>query len=98
MAAVGVWCRITVVGPGGVTVARSVLRGPGAPDLGAVDDVARLTLLAQRSGVAVVLTEVAPALSALLELAGLGVEVEGQAELREEALGVQEGQEEVHPG
>ncbi len=63
-----------------------------------MDDVARLALLAGRLGGGIVLTEVSPALRTLLELAGLRVEVEGQAELGEEPLGVQEGQEEGHPG
>jgi hypothetical protein len=77
MAGFGVWCRVTVVGPDGLALAVCALGGSGAPDLGAVDDVARLTLVAKRCGGAVVLTEVSPALKSLLDLAGLGVEVEG---------------------
>jgi hypothetical protein len=98
MAVTETWCRVTIVGPDGSELARRVLSGPGAPDLGAVDDVARLALAAGRHGCAIVLAEVCPALRELLELAGLGVEVEGQAELGEEPFGVQEGQEEIHPG
>jgi len=98
MPAVELWCRVTVVGPDGAELARSVLAGPGAPDLAAVDDVARLALLAGRLGGGIVLADVSPALRALLELAGLCVEVERQAELGEEPLGVQEGQEERHLG
>jgi hypothetical protein len=92
------WCRVTVVGPDGTELARYGLEGVGAPDLRAVDAVARAMLAVGRVGGTVVLGEVAPALAALLELAGLGVEVEGQAELGKEPLGVQEGQEERHPG
>ncbi|HXQ76334.1 MAG TPA: hypothetical protein VN791_07560 [Acidimicrobiales bacterium] len=98
MAVVELWCRVTVVGPDGAEVGCWVLTGPGMPDLGAVDDVARLALLARRLGGAVVLTELSPALRTLLELTGLRIEVEGQAELGKETLGVQEGQEEGHPG
>jgi len=87
-----------VVGPDGAELACCLLGGPGAPDLEAVDDVAHLALLAGRLGGGIVLAEVSPALRALLELAGLRVEVEGQAELGKEPLGVQEGQEERHPG
>lgn len=105
MAAVQLWCRVRVVGTDGAELARCVLEGPGAPDLGAVDDLARLVLLAGRFGGGIVLAEVSPTLGALLELAGLRVElgglrveVEGQAELGEQPIGVQEGQEERHPG
>jgi hypothetical protein len=48
MAAVELWCRITVVNPDGAELACWVLEGPGAPDLGTVDDVASRALLARR--------------------------------------------------
>ncbi len=92
------WCRVTVIGPDGAEVTSHVLGGPGAPDMGTVDQVARLTLMAVRLGGAVVLTDVCPAFQTLLELAGLGAEVEGQAELGEEPLGAQKGQEPRHTG
>jgi hypothetical protein len=92
------WCRVTVVGPDEAELAAGVLEGPGAPDLGAVDDVARLALVAKRLGGALVLTEVAPALQVLLELAGLPVQVQGKTEGRKEPLGVEQRQEERHPG
>jgi hypothetical protein len=98
MNGVQLWCRVRVVGPDGTELACCRLEGPGAPDLEAVDNVAHLALLAWRLGGGIVLAEVLPALQALLELAGLRVEVSGQAELEEEPLGVQEGQEESHPG
>ncbi len=74
-----------------------MLRGPGHPDLDAVDAVARLALLAGHLGSHIVLAEVSPELDGLLELAGLRVEVERQSKLREESLGVEEVQEEGHP-
>jgi hypothetical protein len=98
MAALERWCRVTVVGGGGAVLAAGVIEGTGAPDLGAVDEVARLALLAARSGATMTIADVSPAMAELLELAGLRVQVEGQAEGREEPLGVEEVQEEVHPG
>jgi hypothetical protein len=91
------WCRITVVGPDGAVVASAVLEGPGAPDLATVDDVARRALVAARLGGTIVVEDVSPAMRELLDLVGLGVEVEGKAKCGEEALGVQEVQEEIHP-
>jgi hypothetical protein len=95
---VHLWCRVQIVGADHTTLARHQLGGPGLPDLGAVDDVARLALRARRLGGRIILSDVSPALRSLLDLAGLTVEVEGEAEGREEPLGVQEGQEELHPG
>ena len=91
------WCRITIVGPDGTEVASAVLEGPGAPDIATVNDVARQALLAARLGGAIVLDDVSPTMRELLDLAGLGVEVEGKAECGEEPFGVQEVQEEIHP-
>jgi hypothetical protein len=98
MDTVEVWCRVTVVGPAGPEVVTCVLEGQGSPDLAAVDDVARLALLAVRLGGRIVLAEVSPAFRTLLELADLSVEVEGQVESGEEPLGIQRGQEEAHGG
>ena len=67
----------------------------GPPGLGAVDLLARLQLTARRAGGRVRLRDPAPSLHALLDLVGLRFEVEGQAEQREPALGVEE---EVEPG
>jgi hypothetical protein len=92
------WCRVTMVGPDGVALASELLEGPTAPDMGAVDDVARLALLAKRIGGGVILSEVSSDLRALLELTGLGVEMEGKPERREETLGVQQIEEEGHSG
>lgn len=95
---VNLWGRVQIVGADDTTLACHQLGGPGPPDLGAVDDVARLALLARRLGGHIVLSDVSPALRSLLELAGLRVEVEWEAERREEPLGIEEGQEELHPG
>jgi len=98
MAAVQPWCRVEVVGPDGTVLAGCLLEGPGEPDLGAVDRVARLALVALRLGGAISLTEVSAAMRALIHLAGLPVEVEREAEGGKEPLGVKERQEEAHPG
>src|SRR5579864_1681155 len=91
------WCRITIVDADGSVMGSSVLEGQGAPDLGTVDVVARLALVAARLGARIALHDVSPAMRELLELAGLCVDVERKAEFGEEPLGVQEGQEEIHP-
>jgi hypothetical protein len=95
------WCQVLVVGPNSVTLAAHRIEGTGTPNLSTVDDVARLALLAGRLGGHIVLSEVAPALSALLELSGLSGlcgQMERQSEGRKESLGIDEVQEELHPG
>ena len=65
-------------------------------DLGTIDVLARLQLTSQHLGFQVSVRNAPPGLGDLLLLAGLGqvvrlwVEASGQAEEREEALGVQE--------
>jgi len=90
------WCRVTVFGPDGGVLSDQVLQGRGAPDLGAVDEIARQTLRATRIEGRIAISDVSPEMEELLELAGLGVEVKRQAELGEESLGIQERQEETH--
>jgi hypothetical protein len=92
------WCRATVVRCDGTVVGEYVFEGAGRPDLGAVDGVARLALLASRVGGHVALVEVSTEMRELLDLVGLAVEVEGQSELGEEPLGIQEPQERIDPG
>lgn len=96
------WCRVTLEAPGEDVLASLVLEGDGAPDLGAVDEVARSALLARRVGGRVVLGQVSAAMGELLELAGLSdalvVEVEREPEGGEEPLRVEERQEETHLG
>ncbi|MGW1259761.1 STAS domain-containing protein [Streptomyces sp. NPDC002513] len=69
--------------------------GLGPPALTTVDALARLQLAARRAGGRIRLRDPAPALRALLDLVGLPIELEGQAEQREPALGVEEA---VEPG
>ncbi|WP_406725859.1 STAS domain-containing protein [Streptomyces sp. GD-15H] len=69
--------------------------GLGPPGLAAVNLLARLQLLARRTGGRIRLRDPDPALCSLLDLVGLCFEVEGQPEQREPAPGVEE---EVEPG
>ncbi|MFE4623330.1 STAS domain-containing protein [Streptomyces mirabilis] len=69
--------------------------GLGPPGLATVDALARMQLTARRAGGRVRLRAPAPPLLLLLDLVGLRFEVEGEAEEREPALGVQEA---VEPG
>ena len=92
------WCRVRLIGPSGDRLGCYLFGGPTSPDLRAVDEVARLDLLTARLGGRIQLIDVAPALRELLDLAGLTVEMERQAKGREQPLGVEEVQEEVHGG
>lgn len=92
------WCLVTIADASGMALASWELGGPGPPDLAAVEQVARLFLMAARMGARVSLEEMSPRLAELLDLAGLVVEMQGQAEARKEPLVVEEVQEEVHPG
>ncbi|MBO7938411.1 MULTISPECIES: STAS domain-containing protein [Streptomyces] len=69
--------------------------GVGPPGLAVVDLLARLQLAARRAGGRILLRAPDPALRALLDLVGIPVEVEGEAEEGEPALGVEV---EVEPG
>ena len=91
------WCQLTVTGRDGRVLARVVLQGTGEPDLATVDQVARVALWARRMGAEVRAGDIAPQLGELLDLAGLGVQVEGEPEGGEKPLGVEEGEEELHP-
>lgn len=75
-----------------------MLEGPDAPDLGAVEDLARWQLAGRRLGGRVVIDQLSPEMTDLLELVGLGVEMERQAEGREEPLGVEQVEEQGHLG
>lgn len=92
------WARVLIVDPDGRLLLRADLAGPGAPGLLAVDAVAQLALSARHAHATIRLTDVTEHFGALVELAALPVEVERQAEAREEALGIEQGQEEVHRG
>jgi hypothetical protein len=67
-----------------------LLTGEGPPDLAVVETLARWQLMARRTGGRMWLEDVSSALAELLDLAGLRREVGGQAECREDALGIQE--------
>jgi hypothetical protein len=88
------WCRIVVLGADGSARTRRVLAGAGRPDLGTIQEIAQLGLLAKRLGGRLVLEDVTPELGELLDLAGLAVEMQRQPELGEQPLGVEEGEEE----
>jgi hypothetical protein len=92
------WCRVTMVGSDGDPIADAVLEGSSAPDLSAVDELARLALLAKRLGAHLQVAEVTPEFADLIELTGLCVEMERQPEIGEEAVGIQQRQEEGHAG
>jgi hypothetical protein len=98
MAATQRWCRVTLLWADGTVRVHHVLEGPGSPDVGSVEEVARLALWATRDGGSVVLSEVAPELDELLDLSGLHVEMDWKAEGREETFVVEEVEEEAHPG
>ena len=72
-----VWCRLTVYGPDGEPLGRWTLLGDSAPDLEAVDRIARLHLAACSLGGTAALSDGTPALAEVFELAGLG-ELYGQ--------------------
>jgi hypothetical protein len=91
------WCRITVRGPDGAVLGGFTLDGACDPDLAAVDDVARVALQAARLGGRITLRDVSPAMRALLDLAGLGVEMEGQSEPAEQPPAVVDREEHGHP-
>ena len=96
MAGVVPWARMVVVGADG-TRREVLLTGEGPPGLALVQGLARFQFLARRAGGRVWLEDVSPALGELLDLAGLLGEMGGQAEGREEALGVQEEVEACDP-
>jgi ABC-type transporter Mla MlaB component len=76
MASVRPWCRATIVGPFGDELGCWVLSGRGRPDLAVVDAIAHLALIAKRVGNVLVLEDVSRELRALVELAGLNIEMQ----------------------
>jgi len=92
------WCRVVILGPDRTALAGWQLKGPGLPDLSAIEDLAQLALLARRFGGSIIVCEASTPTRELIELAGLGVEMEGQTELGKEPLGVEKRQEETHLG
>ncbi len=94
------WCEVRLEGADGSSIGEAVLGGRHGPDIGAVNLLARLALWAGRDQARLRLSRVSPGLRELLQLGGLdgalGLEAERQAEGREEALVVEEVEEEVH--
>ena len=84
------WCCVVVRWP--PTSARLVgaIGGVGHPDMGAVDRLVRWVLAARRSGGDLSVTEACDEMWELLELAGLGSQVWGEVEDREDPRGVEE--------
>jgi hypothetical protein len=91
MATLEPWGVLTLVGADGAVLGTLVVDGPGRPDMGAVDDVARFRLRAERLGGQAVIETASPFLLELLELAGLSVEVRRQPEAGEDRGRAQEG-------
>lgn len=90
------WGRMVFIGPTGAEASYGI-DGPGAPDLGTVDWLAKAQLCARRSGGRIEVRDATPELTALLDLCGLRRlcgQVLGQPEAGEQP-GVQEG---VEPG
>jgi len=85
-----VWCRVVIRWPGTARRVSGAIGGPGPPDLGAVERLARWALAAQRSGGALVVRAACGEMRELLELAGLGGQVGGQGEDGEDPIGVEE--------
>ncbi|MGH9102405.1 MAG: hypothetical protein ACRDYD_05405 [Acidimicrobiales bacterium] len=92
------WFRAIAVDGDGSPVRSWVVEAEGLPDLAAVDRLASLMLEAQRAGGRIVVARLAPEMADLLDLAGLSVEVQREAEGGEEPLGVQGVEEESQLG
>ena len=75
-----------------------MIGGPGRPDISTVGRLARMALLAAREDGRLALSDVSPHLGELLDLAGLGVEMQWEPEVGEEVLRIEEGEEEAHLG
>ena len=63
--------RIVLLGPSGTEVASWPLPDGERPDVGVVDELARLQLAAHRLGCSIHLRDACPVLLGLLDLAGL---------------------------
>jgi hypothetical protein len=81
-------CETTaVVTSAGTEVARWEIRSRGGPDLGLVNTLARLQLLAHRMGCTIEVRDPCPDLTRLLDLAGLAEVLGAPRVLRIEAVG-----------
>jgi hypothetical protein len=75
-----VWCRVTITTLLGESTSTWLLSGDGAPDLAAVEHLARLLLAAGRLGDDLRLCDISPRLCELLELVGLNQRATGAAD------------------
>jgi hypothetical protein len=89
---------VDALGPCGSLLESTLIGGSGEPDIEAVERAARISLRVVRAGHGVRMLPLTPAMGRLLELAGLGVEVEREPEEGKEPFGVEEGEEEAHLG
>jgi hypothetical protein len=78
------WATIVLIAPSGSELQSWRLAGDGPPDLEVVDVLARAALIARRRGCSIRLRGACDELLKLLDLAGLRVEVFGQAECGEQ--------------
>jgi hypothetical protein len=93
------WCRVRIVDRDGTSRDVGTFGGMAPPDLEAVDRLAQLLVAIRRHDERPFLSEVDTRLAELLELVGLAdlvVEVQGEAEGGEEALGGEEVEEPAH--
>lgn len=90
MAAFVAWGRIVFCGPNDAEKTTAWIGGPGAPDLGAVDSLARSQLEARRLGGFIRLYDLCEELEELLDFVGLRREVGGKPEGGEDVR-VEEG-------
>jgi hypothetical protein len=81
------WCRLTIIDD-----------ADSLPDMSIVEQIARLALAAHRAGGRLVVETLCDELAELFELAGLGVEVQWEAERREQPLRLEGGQEDRQLG
>jgi len=81
------WCRLTIVDDANTL-----------PDISIVEQIARLALASHRAGGRLVIETLCKELAELFELAGLGVQVQWEAERREQPLRLQGGEEDCQLG
>lgn len=92
------WCRLTAVDSDGSRVGTLSIDGDGLPDMSAVDQLARWVLEAQRARLRIALECLTPEMAGLLDLAGLGLEVQWKAERGEKPCRLEGVQEKGHLG
>jgi hypothetical protein len=81
------WCRLTIADDANAL-----------PDILIVDVIARLALNVRRAGGRLVIDSTCDELAELFDLAGLGIQVQWEAERREQPLRIEGGQEDRQLG